>query len=89
MPLRKGGAGQGQGLGTQPGCPHPHSLTCGDAGCLGVVAILDAGDELAAVLQRVPTHQGRLAPPTLGHTKAGGIGTGSEALGCGDPLWGC
>lgn len=47
-------------------------LTGCDPGRPGVVPILDAGDELAAVLQRVSTHQGRLATATPGRTKTSG-----------------
>lgn len=47
-------------------------LTCSDPGRLGIVPVLDAGDQLAAVLQRVPAHQGGLAPATLGRAKTSG-----------------
>lgn len=47
-------------------------LTGGDPGGLGVVPVLDAGDQLAAVLQRVPTDQRGLAPATPGRAKASG-----------------
>ena len=57
-------------------------LTCGDPGRLGVVPILDAGDQLAAVLQRVSAHQSGLAPAALGCAKALGrrVEQGHKAL---------
>lgn len=55
--------------------------TCCDPGCLGVVPALDAGDELAAVLQRVPARQGRLAAAAPGGAEAvGGNGAGQSGL---------
>lgn len=62
----------------QSGRPHHgprrtgRGLTGGDPGGLGVVPVLDAGDQLAAVLQRVPTYQRGLAPATPGRAEASG-----------------
>lgn len=45
------------------------TLTGRNPGRLGVVSVLDAGDQLAAVLQRVPAHEGRLASAALRSVK--------------------
>lgn len=65
-------------------------LTSGDARRLGIVPVLDAGDQLAAALQRVPAHQGRLAAAALWSTEASGEAdrlSAPRAWGC--RAWGC
>lgn len=53
------------------GNPHAVLPNLGrNPGRLGVVAVLDAGYQRTAVLQRVPPHQGGLAPAALGCAEA-------------------
>jgi hypothetical protein len=53
-------------------------LTSCNPGRLGIVAIFNTGYQLAAVLERVPPHESRLASPTLGCTKTSGGKTQSS-----------